>query len=97
MLSQHRMWVTVESQGKRRLTAQCSGRKQILRQADACCFESIDERWSNTGGFEVAIRLAIGVDAVLDEAEDVLHDDRVLLHVQDFGDVGDLSRATESP
>ena len=50
----------------------------------------------NVGRMPVATKLptraAVLVDAFLLELEDVLHDDRVLFHADDFGDVGDLAR-----
>ncbi len=59
--------------------------------------QAVHETGTHAGRFKVAGARALLVDAILHELEDVLHDDRLLLHVQHFGDVGDLSRPALQP
>ena len=53
----------------------------------ACLFQLVHKTRTDAGGFELAHRAAVFVDAVLRVVVDVLHHDRVLFHAHDLGNV----------
>src|SRR5688500_1625870 len=53
--------------------------EEVRGQLDAGCLEARDERRPHAGGFKLAVRTAVLVDAELFEFEDILHDDDILL------------------
>ena len=67
--------------------------EESVREANATGFEVFDASGANASGFEVSVGASIFVDAILHEFEDILHDDDIAFHADDFGDVGNFSGA----
>ena len=67
--------------------------EESVWESDTAGFEVFDASGADTGGFEVPEGSSVFIDSILDKAEDVLHDDDVTFHSDDFGDVGDFARA----
>src|SRR5579875_1581857 len=67
--------------------------EQIRGQFDAGRLQTIDEGRPHARRFKLAESPAVLVDAQLPIAENVLHDNHVLLHAHDFGDRSHLARA----
>lgn len=76
-----------------RLVAELSGGEEIGWQANARLFDALHDFGADAGGFEVTEGSSVVVNSVLSEQEYVLHDDRVLLHIEDLGDMCHFSRS----
>ena len=68
--------------------------EESVWESDTAGFEMFDAAGPDAGGFEVSEGSSVFIDSILNKAEDVLHDDDITFHTDDFGDVSDFSGAT---
>lgn len=67
--------------------------EESVGESDTAGFEVFDASGANSGGFEVSEGSSRFVNTILYEAEDVLHDNDIAFHTDNFGDVSDFSGA----
>ena len=73
--------------------SKCSLLEDAWWESYSAGFELFNAFGTNTRGFKMAMSFPVFSDAILNEAENILHYQYVLFHTHDFADVGHLSRS----